>query len=104
MILSEITITYFHIWNVQTSDHKQDIQNFAMALAHGRQVQVAQEGDVTVGRVVDTVIDTETGIVAERERIAVQVPTEDGGTALVIGEKIRATRVVRYTNLFIFSQ
>ena len=60
----------------------------------GRQVEVAREGDVAVGRVVDHVVDPRTGFVAERERVAVQVPTEDGGTAVVMGERIRAVRVV----------
>ena len=64
-----------------------------MAVA-SRQVEFAQEGDVRVGRVVDHVVDTGTGLVAERERIAVQVPTEFGGTATVIGERIRAVHVV----------
>ena len=71
--------------------------NLKMALA-GRQVQVHQDGGVTVGRVVDTVIDPRSGLVAERERVAVQVPTRDGGTAVLVGEKIRAARVVSYAN------
>ena len=66
----------------------------------GRQVEVAREGDVAVGRVVDHVVDPRTGFVAERERIAVQVPTEDGGTAVVMGERIRAVRVVS-TSLYL---
>ena len=71
----------------------------------GRQVEVAREGDVAVGRVVDHVVDSRTGFVAERERIAVQVPTEDGGTAVVMGERIRAVRVVStslYLNTYIY--
>ena len=64
-----------------------------MAVA-GRQVEFAQQGNVRVGRVVDHVVDSAAGIVAQRERIAVQVPTETGGTATVIGERIRAVHVV----------
>ena len=65
-----------------------------MAVAHGRQIRVARKGDVAVGRIVGTIIDPETGMVAEVERIAVQVPTEDGGTATVVGKRIRATKIV----------
>ena len=66
----------------------------------GRQVEVAREGDVAVGRVVDHVVDSRTGLVAERERIAVRVPTEDGGTAVVMRERIRAVRMVS-TSLYL---
>ena len=66
----------------------------------GRQVEVAREGDVAVGRVVDRVVDPRTGLLAERERIAIKVPTEDGGTAVVTGERIRAVRVVS-TSLYL---
>ena len=69
-----------------------------MAVAHGREVQVAKEGDVAVGRIVDRYIDTENGIVAEVEQFAVQVPTEDGGTATVVGERIRAAKIVSLYN------
>ena len=61
-----------------------------------RQVEFAEQGNVRVGRVVDRVVDANTGLVAERERVAVQVPTETGGTATVIGERIRAVHVVNY--------
>ena len=63
-----------------------------MAVA-SRQVEFAQQGNVRVGRVVDRVV-SDTGVVAERERVAFQVPTETGGTATVIGERIRAVHVV----------
>ena len=64
-----------------------------MALA-GRRVEVATEGNVAVGRVVDTVVDTERGFVAQRERVAFQVPNAFGGTDVVVGERLRAVRVV----------
>ena len=63
-------------------------------MAVSREVDFAQQGNVRVGRVVDRMVDADTGVVAERERIAFQVPTETGGTATVIGERIRAVHVV----------
>ena len=47
----------------------------AMALA-GRQVQYAQDDGVRIGRVVDTVVDPNSGVAAQRERIGVAVPTK----------------------------
>ena len=69
-----------------------------MAVA-SRQVEFAQEGDVRVGHVVDHVVDASTGLVAERERVAVHVPTEYGGTATVVGERIRAAHVVNFLSI-----
>ena len=59
-----------------------------------REVQFATEGDVTVGRVVDRVVDARAGFVAERERVAVKVPTEDGGFAVLVREQVRAARIM----------
>ena len=64
-----------------------------MAVA-ARQVEFAQQGNVRVGRVVDQVVDSSTGLLAKRERIAVQVPTETGETATLIGERITAVHMV----------
>ena len=62
-----------------------------MALAN-RQVEIARHGDITAGRTVDTVVDKETGIIAERERVAVH-----DGNNLVIAERIRAIHMVYNT-------
>ena len=59
-----------------------------------RQVEFAKEGDVAVGRVVDTVVDPETGVAAEKETIAIAVPTKDGKTAILVQERIKAVQVV----------
>ena len=66
----------------------------------GYEVEVVREGDVAVGRVVDHVVDSRTGLIVERERIAVRVPTEDGGTAIVVEKRIRAVRMVS-TSLYL---
>lgn len=65
-----------------------------MALV-GREIEVAQEGDVAVGRITDTVYNPETGIMAERETTAIEIPTENGETAHLITQEVRVTRVVR---------
>ena len=64
-----------------------------MALA-GRQVQYAQDGNFQLGRVVDTVVDPSSGVAVQRERTVVAVPTQDGGTAVLVGEKFKAVQVV----------
>ena len=64
-----------------------------MALA-GRQVEYAQKGDVKVGRVVDTVVDPNSGLAAQRERTMIAVPTEDGGAAFIVGERFKAVQMV----------
>ena len=106
IIYNTITLIIFNtpiykhlVWS--GSPHLIPSVNISCKMAYvGRQVEVAREGDVAVGRVVDHVVDSRTGFVAERERIAVQVPTEDGGTAVVMGERIRAVRVVS-TSLYL---
>lgn len=60
-----------------------------------REVDLAQEGDVAGCRIRDTVYNPETGIMAERETIAVEIPTENGETAHLITQEVRVTRVVR---------
>ena len=67
-----------------------------MALA-GREVQYAQEGNVKLGRIIDTVVDPDTGVAAQRERTMIAVPTEDGGAAIVVGERFKAVQMVRIT-------
>ena len=67
-----------------------------MALA-SRKVEYAQEGDVKVGRVVDTVVNS--GAVAQRERTVVEVPTEGGKKAVFVWERfVKAVPMVRYYN------
>ena len=63
-----------------------------MALAD-RQVQYAQDGGVRIGRVVDTVVDPNSGVAAQRERVGVVVPTKNGGTAIAVGERFKAVKV-----------
>ena len=64
-----------------------------MALA-SRQVEYGQEGDVKVGRVVDTVVNS--GTAEQRERTVVEVPTEDGRKAVFVWERfIKAVPMVR---------
>lgn len=59
-------------------------------MAHvGRKVEVARKGDVTVGRV-----DSRTGLLAQRERIEVRVPKEDGRTAVVMRKSMCGVEVV----------
>ena len=60
-----------------------------MALT-GRQVEFAQDGDLMVGKVVDTVVNPNSGLMAQRERVAVGVPTRDGGMAVLVGERVKA--------------
>ena len=64
-----------------------------MALA-GRQIEYAQDGDFKVGRVVDTVVDRNSGIAAQRERTVVEVPIEDGRKAVLIGERLKVVQMV----------
>ena len=65
-----------------------------MALVE-REVDLAQEGDVVVGRIRDTVYNPETDIMTERETIAIEIPTKNGETTHLIGQEVRVTRVVR---------
>ena len=65
-----------------------------MALAAARQTEVLHGGNVRVGRVVDTVVDKETGVAAQRERVLAAVPDEHGNVIVMMQERIRAVRVV----------
>ena len=64
-----------------------------MAIA-AKKVEIAKEGDATIGCVTDIVVDTEEGIVAEKKTFAVSVPDGKGGTAVVYGQAIKATKIV----------
>ena len=64
-----------------------------MALAAARQTEVLHGGNVRVGRVVDTVVDKETGVAAQRERVLAAVPDEHGNVIVMMQERIRAVRV-----------
>ena len=50
-----------------------------MAIA-AKKIEIAKDGDATVGCVTDIVVDTEEGIVAEKKTFAVSVPDGKGGT------------------------
>ena len=76
-----------------------------------REAQIASDGDVDVGRVVETtfdeetgvgvgrvvetVVDKNTGVAAERERVVAAVPDGRGNVLLMVREQIRAVQVVR---------
>lgn len=64
-----------------------------MAIA-AKKVEIAKDGDTTVGCVTDIVVDTEEGIVAEKKTFAVSVPDGKGGTTVVYGQAIQATKIV----------
>ena len=64
-----------------------------MALAE-RTVEVAKEGDVTVGKITDTIVDEKTGVVAQKETIAMEVPDGHGGTNIVVAQRLRAVQMV----------
>ena len=64
-----------------------------MALAE-RTVEVATEGDVTVGKITDTIVDEKTGVVAQKETIAMEVPDGRGGTNIVVAQRLRAVQMV----------
>lgn len=70
-----------------------------MAVA-SRKVEYAQKGGVAMKRVVDVVVDPTTGLAAEKETIALAVPTEDGNTAIIVQERITATQVVWHADTF----
>ena len=65
-----------------------------MALGAARKTEVLHGGDVRVGRVVDTVVDKETGVAAQRERVLAAVPDEHGNVITMMQERIRTVRVV----------
>ena len=64
-----------------------------MAIA-AKKIEIAKDGDATVGCVTDIVVDTEEGIVAEKKTFAVSVPDGKGGTTVVYGQTIQATKIV----------
>ena len=55
-----------------------------------RHVEFAQDGDLVAGRLVDTVVDPNGGLMTQRERVAVGVPTRDGGRAFLYRSSINA--------------
>ena len=71
-----------------------------MELAAARQTEVIRDGNVHVGRVVDTVVDEETGVAAQRERVMAAVPDEYGNVIVMMQERIRAVRVVSSSDVY----
>ena len=64
-----------------------------MAIA-AKKVEIAKEGDATIGCVTDIVVDIEEGIVAEKKTFAIEVPDGKGGVAVLCGQTIEAKKIV----------
>ena len=62
--------------------------------AVGRRLQVVTDGEATLLRQVDTVVDERTGLVQQRERIAYGVEDENGDMAVYVQDTVTAARVV----------
>lgn len=80
-----------------------------MALAE-RTVEVAKEGDVTVGKITHIIVDEKTGVVAQKETIAMEVPDGRGGTNVIVAERLRAVKMVMldygnfpFASIFVFN-
>lgn len=69
------------------------VAEFVMA-AVGRRLQVVTDGEATVLRQVETVVDERTGLIQQRERIAYGVETEDGDMAVYVQDRVETARVV----------
>lgn len=58
-------------------------------MARQVEIELARHGDTTAGRTVETIVDKETGVIAQRERVAIA-----HGDQILIAEKIRAIQLV----------
>ena len=58
-----------------------------MALVGASRVETMREGNTNVVVKTDMVVDTDTGLLLERKTILAAVPTADGNTAIVAGQR-----------------
>ena len=52
--------------------------------------------------IVGRVVDEETGVAAQRERVMAAVPDEYGNVIVILQERIRAVRVVSSSDVYIY--
>ena len=64
-----------------------------MALAAQR-TRIQRFGDAVVGEQTQLVYDEESGLVGQKKITVAQVPTEGGGTAVLIAEQVEVGQVV----------
>jgi len=64
-----------------------------MALS-ANQIRVQRYGEAMVGEQTQTVYDAETGLLGQKKTTVAQVPTNDGGTAILYREQVQVGQVV----------
>ena len=53
----------------------------------GTKLEVMREGNAEVAVKTERVLDTKTGLVLERKTVVAAVPTQDGKTAIIAGQR-----------------